>query len=401
MLGSLKQLDTIASVFETTTFETCEFSCLYDFACTRVYNLCVVLLACMYEYVECMCKCVNVYACMQSAGSGEKDATWATVKPNEDPLAVNTQNQWTQFYADERLRDEIAKDVRRTHSSFHFFARHSIDDDQPPAPTGAAAVSALPVVAAVNTVSTSVVLPEPPLADLVHINHGELGAVLGLVDAPTASPSSSGTSFSAATPSPSPAVFTTASVSTSSLTPVTARSATSISKVANALAAAFTDSMPSTDPTAVSATATSSSNGSASVVATDSPTTVDPRAASASSLSAPSPAEYAPYVRLLQSIVADPVLGASFQAYVDRVNEDEDAQLDPQADGGNVDPQHPPNTDQLTECSADVSVTSHAHAPGPGTHAVRQVFIHIYTYTHAHIHVFQRGFYLHVVLLQR
>lgn len=53
-----------------------------------------------------------------------------TVAPEEDPLACgNVKNEWTEFFKDEEIREEIEKDVKRTYSTLHFFQLPVHPDD--------------------------------------------------------------------------------------------------------------------------------------------------------------------------------------------------------------------------------------------------------------------------------
>ena len=43
-------------------------------------------------------------------------------------MCTKKNTTWTEYFKDEVIRDEIAKDIRRTHSNFHFFAQKPLDD---------------------------------------------------------------------------------------------------------------------------------------------------------------------------------------------------------------------------------------------------------------------------------
>ena len=74
---------------------------------------------------------VNPYKNLDAGAAPQGGASSAKVAVSavDDPLSVTVSNKWTQFYEDEQAREEIAKDVRRTHASFHFFAARPLPND--------------------------------------------------------------------------------------------------------------------------------------------------------------------------------------------------------------------------------------------------------------------------------
>lgn len=53
--------------------------------------------------------------------AGLKPLTKQKVSAADDPLNPSSNTEWSQYYRDQQIRDEIDKDVKRTYSSFHFF----------------------------------------------------------------------------------------------------------------------------------------------------------------------------------------------------------------------------------------------------------------------------------------
>ena len=57
-----------------------------------------------------------------SSSSGAKTSLkFEKISSMDDPLSTKTDSSWSKYYADNTIRDEIEKDVRRTYSNFHFF----------------------------------------------------------------------------------------------------------------------------------------------------------------------------------------------------------------------------------------------------------------------------------------